>query len=371
MGSTYWPRPEVLSTNNPTYYSKLQFPSTLIQPPHAVSAIAEDEEAPFETQRLFITRQPTTSALRDPRGSYIVRSTPTAELETSLDKERDSIWPTSVPDEHGSSQQTFFKRHRLALGTCLPIFFALTQLLMLLYFLDLYLTLPRKSPSQLPRISPQYSIWPYISCTASLNLTAFKIFAFLIVFFFCATFIFDLFISLHTRPGYWLRRLLILAAMVWSALFIWLVFKSENVISHTHLYIVSVKLFTSLAIKTMSYFTDHQMRKNYPALKNDRVASISHRWKQVVLLCAFPVAILANLGIYSCMDETEIQSRGTSCYIIVGIAAIADWTYAIVDISFVLNLAYDIYHHDHLESARGVDAESIGNIERHLMIGEV
>jgi hypothetical protein len=242
---------------------------------------------------------------------------------------------------------------------------------MLVYFLDLYLTLPRKSPSQLPRISPQYSIWPYISCTASLNLTAFKIFAFLIAFLFCATFVFELLISFHTRPGYLLRRLVILIALLWSALFIWLVFASKDVTSHVHLYLISVKLFASLAIKTMSYFTSHQMRKHYPALKSDRIASISHRWKQLVLLCAFPVAILANIGIYACMNETEIETLGTSCYIIVAIAAIADWTYALVDISFVLNLAHDIYHHDHIEAARGVDAKTMGDIQRHLSVGEV
>jgi hypothetical protein len=242
---------------------------------------------------------------------------------------------------------------------------------MLVYFLDLYLTLPRKSSSQLPRISPQYSIWPYISCVAALNLTAFKIFAFLIAFFFCATFVFELVIALHTGPAYWLRRLLIVLALVWSALAIWLVFASNDVTSHRHLYVASVKVIASLAIKTMSYFTGRQMRKHYPALKSDRVTTLSHRWKQFVLLCAFPVAILANIGIYGCMNETEIQTPGTSCYIIVAIAAIADWTYALIDISFVLNLAYDIYHHDHLEAARGMHAKDVTDIERHLSGGEV
>ena len=113
------------------------------------------------------------------------------------------------------------------------------------------------------------------------------------------------------------------------------------------------------------------MRKHYPALKTDRVASISHHWKQLVLLCAIPVAILANIGIYACMNETEIQTPGTSCYIIVAIAAAADWTYALIDISFVLNLAYDIYHHDHIVAGRGVDATAVGDIERHLSVGEV
>src|SRR5207248_9464591 len=150
----------------------------------------------------------------------------------------------------------------------------------------------------------------------------------LIAFFFCATFAFDLYISLHAHPGYWLRRLLIPLSLLWSALFIWLVFADKDANSHLHLYIVSVKLFTSLAIKTMSYFTGHQMRRRYPVLKNDHVALITYRWKQLILLCAFPLAILANLGIYACMDPTEIQTPGTTCYLIVAIAADADCAYA-------------------------------------------
>ena len=85
-----------------------------------------------------------------------------------------------------------------------------------------------------------------------------------------------------------------------------------------------------------------------------------------MLLCAFPVAILANIGIYACMDAAATQTPGTVCYVLVAVAAIADWVYAVVDVAFVLNLAYDIFHHDHLEEARGVDVAAVGDIERHL-----
>jgi hypothetical protein len=273
--------------------------------------------------------------------------------------------------EYRPVSQPYLERYRLALGTCLPISYAITQLLMLIYFLDLYLTLPRKGSSQLPRISPQYSIWPYISCTGSLNLTAFKIFAFLIAFFFCATFVFELSISLHARPAYWLRRLLIPASALWSGLFIYLTFASKDTTSHLHLYVVSIKLFASLAIKTMSYFAARQTRKAYSALAHDRASCVSHRWKQLVLLCAFPVAILANIGVYACMDTTATQTPGTACYILVAIAAVADWTYAVIDVVFVLNLAYDIYHHNHFEAVRGVDAKRVSDTSQLLSVGEV
>jgi hypothetical protein len=371
MGSSYWPRPELSNPDTQRYYLLYQTPSTPIQPPHAISAIAEDQEQTYELEAPSNIRQLTTSALREPRSSYNTQSTATPDPSALFDKERNSNWPTDIPSEYRPLSQSCLERYRLALGTCLPISYAITQLLMLVYFLDLYLTLPRKSSSQLPRISPQYSIWPYISCAGSLNPTAFKIFAFLTAAFFCATFAFDLSISLHARPAYWLRRLLIPAAVLWSGLFIYLTFASKDVTSHKHLYIASIKLFTSLAIKTMSYFTARQMRKAYPALTSDRAFRISHRWKQFVLLCAFPVAILANNGIYACMDTTAIQTPGTACYIIVAIAAVADWTYAVVDVAFVLNLAYDIYHHNHFEAARGVDAKRVSDVSRLLSIGEV
>jgi hypothetical protein len=371
MGSSYWPRPELSNPNTQRYYSLYQTPSTPIQSPHAISAIAEHQEQTYELEVPSNVRQPTTSALREPGSSFNTQSTTTLDPSASFDKERDSNWPTNIPSEYRPLSQSYLERYRLALGTCLPISYAITQLLMLIYFLDLYLTLPRKGSSQPPRISAQYSIWPYVSCTGLLNPTAFKIFAFLTAFFFCVTFAFDLTISLHARPAYWLRRLLIPASVLWSGLSIYLTFASKDAASHQHLYIVSIKLIVSLTIKTMSYFTTRQMRKAYPALTNDRASCVSHRWKQFVLLCAFPVAILANIGIYACMDATAIQTPGTACYIIVAIAAVADWTYAVVDVAFVLNLAYDIYHHDHFEAARGVDTKSVSDVSRLLSMGEV
>lgn len=364
MGSSYWPRLELSNPNTQRYYSSYQTPSTPIQSPHAISAIAEDQEQTYELEVPPNIRQPTTSALREPRSSYNTQSTATPHPSTSFDKEGNSNWPTNIPSEYRPLSQSYLERYRLALGTCLPISYAITQLLMLIYFLDLYLTLPRKSSSQ-------YSIWPYISCTGYLNPTAFKIFAFLTAFLFCATFAFDLSISLHARPAYWLRRLLIPASVLWSSLSIYLTFASKDTTSHQHLYIVSIKLLTGLAIKTMSYFTTRQMRMAYPALTNDRASRVSHRWKQFVLLCAFPFAVLANIGIYACMDATAIQTPGTACYIVVAIAAVADWISAVVDVAFVLNLAYDIYHHDHFEAARGVDAKSVSDASRLLSVGEV
>ena len=90
-----------------------------------------------------------------------------------------------------------------------------------------------------------------------------------------------------------------------------------------------------------------------------------------MLTAALALAVLASIGIYACMDVTEIQKAGTSCYVLVAVAAIADWAYAVVTISFVLNIAYDIFHRDHLESARGMDAKSIVDQMQHMSLSAV
>ena len=71
------------------------------------------------------------------------------------------------------------------------------------------------------------------------------------------------------------------------------------------------------------------------------------------------------------MNGTEIQTKSTACYILVAISAIADWTNSIVNILFVLNIAYDIYHHDHLEAARGNDSRSVSDMAQQMSLGEV
>ncbi len=71
------------------------------------------------------------------------------------------------------------------------------------------------------------------------------------------------------------------------------------------------------------------------------------------------------------MNETDIQTKGTTCYNLVAIAAIADWAYSIINISFVLNIAYDIYHHGHLKAARGIDNKSVSDVAQQMSVGEV
>src|SRR2546421_5880661 len=158
MVSSYWPRPELSSQKPHRNYSQFQSPLSPTQPFHTMRAISEVQEPDDERNIPPLMRQPTTSAIRAPHSGHHTPSTTIPNLEGSFDQERDSYCALGAPDQHTPPRQSFLERQRLALGTCPPIFFAIVQLLMLVYFLDLYLTLPRESSSHLPRISAQYSI---------------------------------------------------------------------------------------------------------------------------------------------------------------------------------------------------------------------
>ncbi len=285
MGSSYWPRHEAANTNTPRYYA-VQRPSALIPGP-SNPVIAEDLRLAHEEVVPIITRQPTTSEMRTPMPGYNARLTSSPEPTPSIMKERAMTWNDShrASIDYSSEDQSYFTRHRLAFGACFPFFYAIAELLMLIYFLDLYLSLPRKD-DQLPQISPQYSIWPYISCMGSLNPVAFEVFSFIITFFFIATFSIDLYFSWIDQPGYWVRRIRVVLSMLWGVIYIWLSFASKDVSSHVHLYLVSIKAIACIAIKALSWLIGHLERKEYPSLRLNRTAAISQRWKQIIVLCA-------------------------------------------------------------------------------------
>ena len=298
MESYYnWPEdhnlPEV-SEVSVRRYRQQSPPPTVYIPPVSATMTESDEDQQFKAYGL--TRQPTTRALRSPLmrqttpRSPLTRqmTTPSPPLDPSFDKERSTTfrYSNSLSKEERPIPQTYLIRHRLALATSLPTCYAVAELLMLIYFLDLFLSEPRKN-GHLLRISDQYSLWPYISCMGSLDLVAFKIFSFIISFSFISTFFLEAYLMRNTQPGHWMRNIRALLSLLWGALNIWIAFASIHVSTHTHLYLVSVKLIAGILIKALTLLIEHSMNKQYPSLKLDRVAKISRRWKQIVLSIAF------------------------------------------------------------------------------------
>ena len=94
------------------------------------------------------------------------------------------------------------------------------------------------------------------------------------------------------------------------------------------------------------------MRNTYPGLVHDYANAASYYWKIGFISLAFPFAFLANVGVWSCRNPDWIQTKGTTCYKLIAAAAISDWLYAVVNVVFLINLAYDIYHADQFGRAR-------------------
>ena len=240
----------------------------------------------------------------------------------------------------------------LIISSLFPTFAATTQLLLLLYLLDVYVSLPQSPTGARPRISPVYSIWPYVACVGSTRLTAYKIFGFLIAFFYINTFTLDMYVHWHLPTTKWLRWLRLLLSAVSGGALIAVVFASADDTSHLHLYLVSVQGVAFTAVKSLTWAIDHTMRRNYPLLRTDRNARLAKRWRYAVYALAAPVGLLTVIGIYACQNPVEIQTKGTACYVLAAIAAVCDWVYQLISVAFLLSLAFDLYQAGHYAEVR-------------------
>lgn len=240
----------------------------------------------------------------------------------------------------------------LIISSLFPTLAATMQLSLLLYLLDVYVSLPQSPSGAHPRISPVYSIWPYVACVGSTRITAYKIFGFLIAFFYINTFALDLYLHIGVPTAKWFRWLRLLLACVSGGALIAVVFASADDTSHLHLYLVSVQGVTFTAVKSLTWAIDHTMRRNYALLKSDRNALLSKRWRYAVYILATPVGFLTVIGVYACHNPVDIQTKGTACYVLSAIAAICDWVYQLISVGFLLSLAYDLYQAGHYAEVR-------------------
>lgn len=318
---------------------------------------------------------PEEAGLLDRHGNYdLDRARPTPSLEPSprltapFTPEPSSNWGLLEPDTsyssykqalssdytHSAKSASFNRRRRpiLIISSLFPTFAATAQLLLLLYFLDVYVSLPQTPSGARPRISPVYSIWPYVACVGNIRLTAYKIFGFLIAFFYISTFALDMFVNWDCRPAKWLRWVRLLLSVVSGGALIAVVFASADDKSHLHLYLVSVQGVTFTVVKSLTWAIDHTMRRNFAGLKRDRNAVLAKRWRQAVYITATPVGTLTIIGIYACHNTVDIQTKGTTCYILSAISGICDWVYQLISVAFLLSLAYDLYQAEHYANVR-------------------
>lgn len=240
----------------------------------------------------------------------------------------------------------------LIISSLFPTLAATAQLILLVFFLDVYVSLPQAPDGSRPRIAPVYSIWPYVACVGNIRLTAYRIFGFLIAFFYVSTFVLDMFVNWDCHTAKWLRWLRLLVSCVSGGALIAVVFASYDDTSHLHLYLVSVQAVSFTVVKSLTWAIDHALRRNYALLKTNRNAVLAKRWRFAVYVTATPVGILTVIGIYACHNTAEIQTKGSACYILAAISAICDWVYQLISVVFLLSLAYDLYQAEHYAIVR-------------------
>jgi hypothetical protein len=83
------------------------------------------------------------------------------------------------------------------------------------------------------------------------------------------------------------------------------------------------------------------MRAAYPLLKEDAVSTRSFKGKMILMPFAFIMALLANVGVFTCQHPAEIQAKGSTCYNynLIAAAAVNDWLYSTVNVVFLMMLA--------------------------------
>lgn len=333
---------------------------------------------PAATSQPGLIPYPEESRLLDQHGAYNFNRTTVAARPTSSPEPTphltgpltpDPSWGLLEPDishkqalNSDYSHSNFSKRTRassvrltksvLIISSLFPTFAATAQLLLLLFLVDVYVSLPQSATGGRPRISPVYSIWPYVACVGALRITAYKVFGFLIAFFYINTFTIDMYVNWYNPTAKWLRWLRLLISGVSGGALIAVVFASADDTSHLHLYLVSVQGVTFTVVKSLTWIIDHTMRRNYPLLKTDRTAVLAKRWRYVVYAFATPVGLLTVIGIYACHNTLDIQTKGTACYVLSAISAISDWVYQLISVGFLLSLAFDLYQADHYADVR-------------------
>lgn len=333
---------------------------------------------PAATSQAGLIPYPEESSILDQHGAYdfnrttiAARPTPSPEPSPYLSAPftPDPSWGLLEPDishkqalNSDYSHSNISKRTRtssvrltkpiLIISSLFPTLAATAQLLLLLYLVDVYVSLPQSTTGGRPRISPVYSIWPYIACVGSIRITAYKVFGFLIAFFYINTFTIDMYVNWYNPTAKWLRWLRLLLSGVSGGALIAVVFASADDTSHLHLYLVSVQGVAFTAVKSLTWAIDHAMRQTYPLLKTDRTAVLAKRWRYVVYILATPVGLLTVIGIYACHNTADIQTKGTACYVLSAISAISDWVYQLISVGFLLSLAFDLYQADHYADVR-------------------
>lgn len=154
----------------------------------------------------------------------------------------------------------------------------------------------------------------------------------------------------HEPIGYYSRRINILFSVVAGALVLYLSYAARNSENTLHLSLIGLHSLAVLAVKTSNLAKDRSLRLAYPALRTDPVAHTIRWWKEATVWFALPMAILLNMGTYTCRSSSPLdkQTPGTACYRVLAIAAPADWLYAFITVHWSLHMGFEVSQDGHI-----------------------
>ena len=225
---------------------------------------------------------------------------------------------------------------------------------MLTLFLYTYLSLPLDpATGARERVSPFYSLWPFISCIGSEKITIFQIVSFLIVA--CSILANSLafWLNRDVHPGYWLRRIQLGVSLSGNGLLIWLVSAAEKAVeTHLHITLVALRILCLFGTKTASFLTGRKMRAAYPALLRDKTSTTSFWWKVGLVALAIPLCVFAKVGAFTCREPENIQRRESVCWNMMAGAAVSDSVYTGANVVFLGNLSWDLCYDEHYGRVR-------------------
>jgi hypothetical protein len=278
------------------------------------------------------------------RGSDYVQQTTYNRLPTGNESPSPTPWCAGTILSHSLSG------HAIITFACMRLTTATLQLSLLVYLQLAYLALPRSNTGQLPRMEGLYATIPFISCIGSLHLSTYQAFTAMIVLLSLTTDSIIFYRAFNNPVAYWFRRINILASLAAYALTLWLSFAAKNASTHLHLTIIALHNLAILIVKTSSLATDHRLRETYPALRYDPIALLIRYWKEATVVFALPMAILLNMGVYTCRSNMNdnIMTPETTCYRVLAIAAPADWLYALLTANWSLQMGYEVFNGPHI-----------------------
>jgi hypothetical protein len=155
----------------------------------------------------------------------------------------------------------WLKQYKRIISVIPPILAVIVWLMMLVYFLIYYLSLTRDAQGNLPRISPEYSTWPYISCIGANQLSVFRACCISVSILVTTTFTTLWYLGHDIDIGSRFRLGTFILVFISDLFLILLSFASINSGTRLHLIFTSIQIFAVAFGKGSDFMMNYLMRR--------------------------------------------------------------------------------------------------------------